>query len=437
MLNLFTRHDTTYTYDAVSRLASLAYSLDGNSLGDFVYSYDSLGRMVQTNGSFASTFVPQPVTSNAYDLANQLNVSGQTSYSYDANGNLLTDGTNTYTWDARNHLASISGANAASFVYDAFGRRISKTINGVTTQYNYDGDNPIQEIQNGTLTANMLAGGADQFYLRSDPSGSWTYLTDVHGSTIALADSSGTIQTQYTYDPFGNVEATGATSSNSYQYTGRENDGTGLYYYRARYYSPTLARFISKDPAVPLSPTYIYAGDSPIMFSDPSGAVTILTSSLIQEVQNVIYNETSILNAGQPGILSGRTDLGIALYNGSWNNKNLCSPLYVTAKFGCTEQPNENAAVRAEAAEASLYALTDILSGFDLLGAEYYAVSPTVNPGPIRPGTNADPEYLVVHAGPFHSSYLSPLYYISIYATFPFASENLFGPLTIGTDLSD
>jgi YD repeat-containing protein len=50
------------------------------------------------------------------------------SLSYDNNGNLTSDGTNTYTWDARNHLTTISGATTASFTYDAFGRRASKSI---------------------------------------------------------------------------------------------------------------------------------------------------------------------------------------------------------------------------------------------------------------------------------------------------------------------
>ncbi len=65
---------------------------------------------------------------------------------------------------------------------------------------------------------------------------------------MTLTDSSGASQTQYAYDPFGNTTIGGASSTNSYQFTGRENDGTGLYYYRARYYSPTLQRFIAQDP---------------------------------------------------------------------------------------------------------------------------------------------------------------------------------------------
>jgi RHS repeat-associated protein len=61
---------------------------------------------------------------------------------------------------------------------------------------------------------------------------------------MALADASGALQTRYTYDPFGQTTLVGASSSNGFEFTARENDGTGLYYYRARYYSPTLGRFI-------------------------------------------------------------------------------------------------------------------------------------------------------------------------------------------------
>src|SRR2546427_6895291 len=54
-------------------------------------------------------------------------------------------------------------------------------------------------------------------------------------------------RSQYTYEPFGQTVTTGAVSSSPFQYTGRENDGTGVYYYRARYYHPQLSRFVSED----------------------------------------------------------------------------------------------------------------------------------------------------------------------------------------------
>jgi RHS repeat-associated protein len=66
--------------------------------------------------------------------------------------------------------------------------------------------------------------------------------------TLALTDSAGLVRGEYTYEPFGKTTATGAASTNAFKYTGREDNVTGLYYYRARYYHPTLQRFISEGP---------------------------------------------------------------------------------------------------------------------------------------------------------------------------------------------
>jgi RHS repeat-associated protein len=171
----------------------------------------------------------------------------------------------------------MSGGTAAGFQYDAFGRRTSKTINSQSTQYLHDGANVVQELGGGVPTANMLNGlGVDERHTCNCNGGSSTLLTDGLGSALALTDSSGAVQTQYTYDAFGNTTSSGAASNNSSQYTGRENDGTGLYYYRARYYSPTLQRFVSEDPigfAGGDVNLYGYVGNSPVNFTDPSGMV--------------------------------------------------------------------------------------------------------------------------------------------------------------------
>jgi RHS repeat-associated protein len=193
-----------------------------------------------------------------------------TALTYDANGNLSNDGTNTYTWDERNRLVGMSGspAGAASFAYDPFGRRASKTVGGATTQFQYDGNRVVQEIQAGA--GNVLT---NMGFSRTDTAGNMTFLGDDLGSTLALSNDAGVIDTQYSYEPFGTATASGAPSTNPYQFAFHQNDGTGLYYYSARYYSPTLARFISEDPSGTRGGInlYEYAGDQPVTFEDSSG----------------------------------------------------------------------------------------------------------------------------------------------------------------------
>ena len=145
---------------------------------------------------------------------------------------------------------SLSGPGlTVSFQYDAVGRRKQKTVNSTTTECLYDGLNPVQELSGGSVVANLLTSlGIDEVWSRTEATGSRSFLADGLGSTLALTDNTGTVQTEYMYEPFGNTTVNGTSSTNAFQYTGRENDGIGLYYYRARYYHPVLQRFISEDP---------------------------------------------------------------------------------------------------------------------------------------------------------------------------------------------
>ncbi len=115
----------------------------------------------------------------------------------------MTDasGTTTYSWNVRNQLTGITATGfAASFTYDAFGRRTGKTVQGVTTNFLYDGLNPVQEKNGATVTANLLTGFTlDEFFTRTDSVGVRALLPDALGSTVALGDNTGTMQTQYTY----------------------------------------------------------------------------------------------------------------------------------------------------------------------------------------------------------------------------------------------
>jgi len=164
----------------------------------------------------------------------------------------------------------------ATFQYDALGRRISKTINGVTTGHLYDGQDIIAEIAGGAVSAPYLRSlNVDEPFVRQTVTGNEYYHTDALGSALALSSTAGATAVSYSYEAFGKTTITGS-STNPFQYTGRENDGTGLYYYRTRYYSPQYHRFLSEDPIRADISLYAYAGNRPLVASDPFGLYTVV-----------------------------------------------------------------------------------------------------------------------------------------------------------------
>jgi len=265
---------TTYAYDPASRLAGLTHAKGATVLEQLNYGSDQADNKTQvTQAEQTATALPLAVTA-AYDAANQQAQFAVGTLAYDSNGNLTNDGTNTYVWDARNRLIGITGGTSATLSYDALDRRIGKTINGATTTYLYDGADALTEA--GATNATYLSTlNIDEPLVRQTPSGNEYYQTDDLGSTVALSDDSGSVTTRYAYGPFGSTTVTG-TSTNSFQFTGRENDGTGLYYYRARYYSPTRSRFLSEDPLgfdAGDPNLYAYVFNSPTNLVDPSGEI--------------------------------------------------------------------------------------------------------------------------------------------------------------------
>lgn len=266
-----------YSYDNANRLTRIVYKSGATILKDLVYTSDASGNRTSYTGGL--TGLPDEATATYEPKSNQLLTFNDKTFTYDKNGNMLTmtepNGITTYTWDARNRLQSINGPGlTASFIYDPFGNRARKEINGKVVDYLYDGADIVQEIENGTVAANYLHGlNIDEPFVKTDSNGSGYYLADGLGSIIALANQAGAIVTQYSYDPFGKTTTSGLASANPFQYTGRENDGTGLYYYRARYYNPSIGRFISEDPigldgGINL---YGYVGGNPVNWVDPEG----------------------------------------------------------------------------------------------------------------------------------------------------------------------
>jgi YD repeat-containing protein len=218
-----------YTYDQGSNLTSITYKKNAVMIGNLTYEYDATGRRVKIGGSLARTSLPQAFISAVYGAANRLTQRAGATFTYDENGNLTNDGTFTYNWNARNQLTSMSGPGlAASFQYDASGARISKTVNGQSTSYFYDGPDVVQELSGTSPLANILIGGLDKPLVRTDGSGTRTPLTDAQGSTLALTDDEGVIQTEYTYDPFGNTATAGTASANPSKYTGPRMTAPGF-----------------------------------------------------------------------------------------------------------------------------------------------------------------------------------------------------------------
>jgi RHS repeat-associated protein len=267
----------TYTYDDANQLTGISYANGATIVGDLTYTYDAGGRRIAQSGSLHESFLPAATTADAvFDANNKLTQHNGINYAYDNNGSLTSDGTRTYVWDNRNRLKDIKQGTTtiATFQYDAAGRRRLKTVSGATTKYLYDGLNAVQELSSTNAPlANIVAGGLDQWLWRTDATGNKHFLNDALSSTRALADDGKAITTRYQYEPYGETTYSAAASSNSSQYTGRENDGTGLYYYRARYYHPTLKRFIAEDP-IGLEGGinyYAYVSGNPLSYMDPEG----------------------------------------------------------------------------------------------------------------------------------------------------------------------
>jgi RHS repeat-associated protein len=211
---------------------------------------------------------------------------------FDPDGNLtsLTDGgaTTTFTWDARNRLAALAGGTTGSFAYDAQARRTRRDIGGELRQYQYDGLKVIRERLADPEVAYLQGLGIDEPLTRRDATAPAFYLADALGSTLALTDGTGGLATSYTYGPFGQTTSSGSASGNPFQFTARENDGAGLYFYRARYYAPDLGRFISEDPAgrTQGSSLYAYVGNSPLLFVDPLGLEALMVTGVVTGYDN-------------------------------------------------------------------------------------------------------------------------------------------------------
>jgi RHS repeat-associated protein len=283
-----TDEQNTYTYDGSNQLATSNFTryfrYGSPQTGNSTYTYDLVGN--RTSG----------LPAGAYDDSNHLTIlPNGGSILYDANGSETQKTTiesgitkvRRYQWDFENRLVLLTKPDNSTtdFKYDPFGRRIKRG----TDVFVYDGDDVVGDYQlnpDSTLAAvgsNVYGPGVDEvlqshnYYTYSDALGSVRFTQNW---------TQGRFGTDFSYDDWGkSTTYPGAYPNPSWplgdhRYTGRDFDqesngdpDSGLMYYRARYYDPTVGRFISEDPIGFAGGVnfYTYVHNNPINMRDPYG----------------------------------------------------------------------------------------------------------------------------------------------------------------------
>jgi RHS repeat-associated protein len=217
-------------------------------------------------------------------------------YTYDQIGNLtgITSNINqSFDWEGRRLIEHSIGGTTYTYTYNDQGIRTSRSDGTDTTTYFLDGSLVLLEKT-----------GNDVIYYTYDADGSilsmnylgdeYFYIKNLQGDIIEVVDASGTTVAKYRYDAWGNIvyqwdSGLGIANANPYRYRSyRFDSGTGLYYLNARYYDPSIGRFISADSINYLDPSsgqglnlYAYCGNNPVMYTDPSGEFAISISLIL------------------------------------------------------------------------------------------------------------------------------------------------------------
>ena len=273
------------------------------------YTYDNMNRVYDDNLNRLKTAEYGDGNIITYEYDSRNNIERE----YDTLGNVKV-----YSYDNKNRLirVTVNGNVTDEYTYTDNGEVLTHN----NTSYTYDEWNRLVNFtdENGNATAQIIYGHKP---LARKMNGQWYYyIYNVHGDVIGKIDQNGDVKNSYSYDAWGKVRSKTETVENPIRYCGEYFDEeTGLYYLRARYYDPTVGRFISEDPAEDGLNWYVYCGNNPVMFVDPSGLVITFSGNNSDDFLKYIRQNAgdSRYDLNKKGELFINTDMKNTLTGGS------------------------------------------------------------------------------------------------------------------------